>query len=143
MALGERAARHGRLSPEQSGKTEQKTQDDGAENVSAGERPPAHLHPHIHQFNFILTVPTAPSSSHPPVHSTLTVPTLPSNSHPPVQLHPQPTSSLHPHSPHFTTILTATTSPPLSHSPVHLQHLTLTERMVVGQSSGCFTSSLS
>lgn len=45
MALGERAVRCRPPSVEQSGKAEQKTQDDGAENVSAGEKLPAHLQP--------------------------------------------------------------------------------------------------
>lgn len=45
MALGERAARHRPPVLEQSGKAEQKTQDDGAENVSAGRMLPAHLQP--------------------------------------------------------------------------------------------------
>jgi len=45
MALGERAVRRRTPALEQSGKAEQKTQDDGAENVSAGERLPAHLQP--------------------------------------------------------------------------------------------------
>lgn len=45
MALGDRGVRRRAPSLEQSGKAEQKTQDDGAENVSAGERLPAHLQP--------------------------------------------------------------------------------------------------
>lgn len=45
MALGERAVRRRPPSLEQSGKAEQKTQDDRAENVSAREGLPAHLQP--------------------------------------------------------------------------------------------------
>lgn len=45
MALGERAVQCRPPSLEQSGKAEQKTQDDGAENVSAREKLPAHLQP--------------------------------------------------------------------------------------------------
>lgn len=45
MALGDHTVRRWAPSLEQSGKAEQKTQDDGAENVSAGERLPAHLQP--------------------------------------------------------------------------------------------------
>ena len=45
MALGEHAVRRRPPCLEQSGKAEQKTQDDRAENVSAGERLPAHLQP--------------------------------------------------------------------------------------------------
>lgn len=45
MALGERAVRRRPPSLEQSGKAEQKTQDDRAENVSAREGLPTHLQP--------------------------------------------------------------------------------------------------